>query len=133
MLRSTPAGVTHEQVRNYFRSHKLPLQHSCLGAGKCGRSEQAFAHVKGGRPRNCFRHVATDDSQKDVYPFKFEDMAAQRQLSEKGRDAARQLGSAFRSLGIPVGEIYTSKLNRAVENRQIADRKGSDADQRAHR
>ena len=59
-----------------------------------------------------FRHVATDDSQKDVYPFKFEDMAAQRQLSEKGRDEARQLGSALRSLGIPVGEIYTSKLNR---------------------
>ena len=66
-----------------------------------------------------FRHVATDDSQKDVYPFKFEDMAAQRQLSEKGRDAARQLGSALRSLGIPVGEIYTSRLNRGVETGKL--------------
>ena len=66
-----------------------------------------------------FRHVATDDSQKDVYPFKFEDMAAQRQLSEKGRDAARQLGSALRSLSIPVGEIYTSRLNRAVETGKL--------------
>ena len=66
-----------------------------------------------------FRHVATDDSQKDVYPFKFEDMAAQRQLSEKGRNAARQLGSALRNLGIPVGEIYTSKLNRAVETGKL--------------
>ena len=33
-----------------------------------------------------FRHGATDDSQKDVYPFKFDDMTAQRQLSEKGRN-----------------------------------------------
>jgi hypothetical protein len=32
-----------------------------------------------------FRHGATDDSQKDVYPFKFDDMTAQRQLNEKGR------------------------------------------------
>ena len=31
-----------------------------------------------------FRHGATDDSQKDVYPFKFDDMTAQRQLNEKG-------------------------------------------------
>ena len=66
-----------------------------------------------------FRHVATDDSQKDVYPFKFEDMAAQRQLSEKGRNAARQLGSALRSLSIPIGEIYTSRLNRAVETGKL--------------
>ncbi len=28
------------------------------------------------------RHVATDDSQKDVYPFVFDDMKKQRQLSE---------------------------------------------------
>ena len=39
-----------------------------------------------------FRHGATDDSQKDVYPFKFDDMTAQRQLSEKGRGMARELG-----------------------------------------
>ena len=62
-----------------------------------------------------FRHTATDDSQKDVYPFKFDDMSAQRQLSEKGRDAARQIGAALRDLAIPIGDIYTSRLNRAVE------------------
>ena len=66
-----------------------------------------------------FRHVATDDSQKDVYPFKFEDMAAQRQLSEKGRETARQLGTAMKQLGIPIGETYTSRLNRAVETGKL--------------
>lgn len=62
-----------------------------------------------------FRHTATDDSQKDVYPFKFDDMSAQRQLSDKGRDMARQIGTAIREQAIPIGDVYTSRLNRAVE------------------
>ena len=66
-----------------------------------------------------FRHGATDDSQKDVYPFKFDDMKAQRQLSEKGRETARQIGATLKLQGIPVGDVYTSKLNRAVETGQI--------------
>ena len=66
-----------------------------------------------------FRHGATDDSQKDVYPFKFDDMSAQRQLSEKGRDLARELGVALKKLAVPVGEVYTSRLNRAVETGKL--------------
>ncbi|WP_298882302.1 histidine phosphatase family protein [uncultured Bradyrhizobium sp.] len=62
-----------------------------------------------------FRHTATDDSQKDFYPFRFDDMSAQRQLSEKGRDMARQIGAAIKQLAIPIGEVYTSRLNRAIE------------------
>jgi phosphohistidine phosphatase SixA len=66
-----------------------------------------------------FRHGATDDSQKDIYPFHFDDMKAQRQLSEKGRDMARQIGAALKKLGIPIGEVYTSRLNRAVETGKL--------------
>jgi phosphohistidine phosphatase SixA len=66
-----------------------------------------------------FRHGATDDSQKDVYPFKFDDMTAQRQLSEKGRAMARELGAALSKLGVPIGEVYTSRLNRAVETGKL--------------
>ena len=70
-----------------------------------------------------FRHTATDDSQKDVYPFKFDDMSAQRQLSEKGRDMARQIGTAIKERAIPIGDIYTSRLNRAIEaGKLISDR-----------
>jgi phosphohistidine phosphatase SixA len=65
------------------------------------------------------RHVATDDSQKDIYPFKFDDMTAQRQLSEAGREVARQLGAAFKRIGVPIGEVYTSRLNRAVETGKL--------------
>jgi hypothetical protein len=74
-----------------------------------------LASLKQGGYVLVFRHTATDDSQKDVYPFKFDDMSAQRQLSEKGRDMARQIGTAIKELAIPIGDVYTSRLNRAIE------------------
>ena len=61
------------------------------------------------------RHGATDDSQKDVYPFVFDDMTKQRQLSDQGRKVARDMGTAIKTLGISIGQIYSSKLNRAIE------------------
>ena len=66
-----------------------------------------------------FRHGATDESQKDIYPFRFDDMKAQRQLSDKGRETARAIGASFKELGIPIGEVYTSRLNRAVETGKL--------------
>jgi phosphohistidine phosphatase SixA len=76
-----------------------------------------------------FRHGATDDSQKDIYPFNFDDMKAQRQLSTKGRDMARQIGTAIKKLGIPIGEIYTSRLNRAIETgKLLSDREVTPVD-----
>ena len=67
-----------------------------------------------------FRHGATDDSQKDVHPFKFDDMSAQRQLSDsrpQPRASAWRMRS--RDLGVPIGEVYTSRLNRAVETGKL--------------
>src|SRR3954464_14484151 len=80
-----------------------------------GDTPHLIASLKQGGYVLVFRHTATDDSQKDVYPFKFDDMSAQRQLSEKGRDMARQIGTAIKELAIPIGDVYTSKLNRAIE------------------
>ncbi len=82
-------------------------------------SRELVSALKAGGCVVVFRHGATDDSQKDVYPFNFDDMKAQRQLSEKGRDMARQIGAAIKKLGIPIGEIYTSRLNRAIETGKL--------------
>ncbi len=81
--------------------------------------DSLVASLKSGGYIIVFRHGATDDSQKDVYPFKFDDMSAQRQLNEKGRAVARDLGAALAKLGVPVGEVYTSRLNRAVETGRL--------------
>src|SRR6478752_262434 len=81
--------------------------------------DSAVAALKQGHLVIVFRHMATDDSQADIYPFRFDDMKAQRQLSDAGREAARRLGATLKALGIPLGEIYTSKLNRAVETGKL--------------
>jgi broad specificity phosphatase PhoE len=83
------------------------------------------------------RHVATDESQKDVHPFVFDDMRSQRQLSEHGRQVARDMGAAVRALRIPIGIVYTSQLYRAVEtgtlisNQAVVPRKPAPAAPRA--
>jgi broad specificity phosphatase PhoE len=102
----------------------MSLQSSAAGL------DALVSSLKGGGYVIVFRHVATGDSQKDVYPFKFDDMSAQRQLNEGGRDKARQIGAAFKKLGVPIGEIYTSRLNRAVETgRLLTGRDGSPVDE----
>jgi phosphohistidine phosphatase SixA len=82
-------------------------------------SRELVSALKQGGHVVVFRHGATDESQKDIYPLNFDDMKAQRQLSEKGRDTARQIGTAIKKLGIPIGEIYTSRLNRAIETGKL--------------
>ena len=66
------------------------------------------------------RHGATFPDQADTDPLNFENVAAQRNLNDKGKTLARAFGDAFRQVGIPVGKVYTSKYNRAYETAVIA-------------
>ena len=82
-------------------------------------ARELLSLLKNGNYVIIFRHGATDDGQKDIYPLKFDDMKAQRQLSEKGKETAHTIGVALKEQGIPVGVVYTSRLNRAVETGQL--------------
>jgi phosphohistidine phosphatase SixA len=62
-----------------------------------------------------FRHGATNRDQADTDPLNFDNTAKQRVLSEQGKRVGTQVGDAFKKLGIPLGKVYTSKFNRAVE------------------
>ena len=66
-----------------------------------------------------FRHGATNRDQADTDPLNFDNVAQQRLLSEIGKDVARQIGISFRTLGIPLGKVYTSRFNRAVETGRL--------------
>ena len=66
-----------------------------------------------------FRHGATNRNQADTDPLNFDDIAKQRLLSEQGKRVATQVGEAFKKLGIPLGKVYTSKFNRAVETGRL--------------
>ena len=66
-----------------------------------------------------FRHGATNRDQADTDPLHFDNIAQQRLLSEKGKEVAKQVGEAFKRLEIPLGRVYTSKFNRAVETGKL--------------
>ena len=66
------------------------------------------------------RHGATFPDQADTDPLNFDNIAAQRNLNDKGKALAQAFGSTLRRIGIPVGKVYTSKYNRAYETAVIA-------------
>ena len=70
------------------------------------------------------RHGATFPDQADTDPTNFDNIAAQRNLNDKGKALAKAFGDAIRQAGIPVGKVYTSKFNRAYETAVIAGFKG---------
>ena len=71
------------------------------------------------------RHGATDSTQTDVYPLDFTDPRKQRQLSDQGRESARQIGASLTRLGVPIGDVYSSRLTRATETARLVS--GKDA------
>src|SRR5579863_1570088 len=66
------------------------------------------------------RHGATDPDKADTDPLNFDNIAAQRNLNDKGKSLAKAFGDAVRLAGVPIGKVYTSKYNRAYETAVIA-------------
>jgi broad specificity phosphatase PhoE len=66
------------------------------------------------------RHGATFPDQADTDPLNFDNIAAQRNLNDKGKALAKAFGDAIRQAGIPIGQVFTSKYNRAYETAVIA-------------
>ena len=87
------------------------------GSAAADNTEQA---LRAGGLVIVVRHGATFADQADTDPLNFENIAAQRNLNDKGKTLAKAFGDALRQAGIPVGEVYTSKYNRAYETAVIA-------------
>src|ERR1700736_4649186 len=66
------------------------------------------------------RHGATFPDKADTDPLNFDNIAAQRNLNDKGKALAKAFGDALRQVGIPIGKVYTSNYNRAYETAVIA-------------
>ena len=67
-----------------------------------------------------FRHASTDFSQNDRSMKSYEDCASQRNLTDKGREEARRIGTHVKRLGIPIGEVYASPFCRTMETARLA-------------
>lgn len=66
-----------------------------------------------------FRHAATDLSTTDMTGDP-RDCSRQRNLNQKGRRQAREIGRAFRELDIPVGRVLASPFCRTRDTARLA-------------
>lgn len=66
------------------------------------------------------RHTSTDFSQDDAKMTSYEDCASQRNLTDKGREEARRIGSHIKRLGIPIGAVLASPFCRTMETARLA-------------
>ena len=66
------------------------------------------------------RHASTDFSQNDSRMKSYEDCASQRNLTEKGRQEAREIGGHVKRLRIPIGEVLASPFCRTMETARLA-------------
>ena len=78
-------------------------------------TRQLVQSLRAGGYNIVVRHGATFSNQADTDPYNFDDIARQRNLNDKGKELATAFGNAIRRVGVPVGEVYTSKFNRAYE------------------
>jgi len=77
------------------------------------------------------RHMSTDSFVPEAGAHDDRDCASQRNLDERGRQEARDVGAAFESLGIPVGLVLTSPYCRCVETGKLAFGKGTRSEELA--
>jgi phosphohistidine phosphatase SixA len=66
------------------------------------------------------RHATTTPGVGDPPGFRPGDCPTQRNLTEAGRDEARRVGAAFRSRGIPIGRVLSSRWCRCLETARLA-------------
>jgi phosphohistidine phosphatase SixA len=66
------------------------------------------------------RHAATDRSKEDAGVVDLEDCSTQRNLTDVGREQAREIGRGFRALEIPIGEVRSSEYCRTRETAELA-------------
>src|SRR5438105_3119330 len=65
------------------------------------------------------RHGATHADQADTDPLNLDNVAKQRQLNDKGRADARALGDVLKRAGVPIGKVYASRFQRAIETARL--------------
>lgn len=81
---------------------------------------QALRLLRAGGNVLFFRHAKTEMLAKDGDGTDWDDCSWQRNLSPMGREAAREMGEAFRLLEIPVGEVLSSPYCRCMDTAQLA-------------
>jgi len=81
--------------------------------------EEILTTLRAGGHVLVLRHGATHTDQADTDPLNLDNVAKQRQLNDKGRADARALGDALKRAGVPIGKVYSSRFQRAIETARL--------------
>lgn len=81
---------------------------------------QLMKTLKAGDNVILVRHGATYTNQADTDPLHLDNVAAQRTLNDKGVALAKGFGEALRAARLPIGNVYTSKFDRAYQTAALA-------------
>ena len=98
----------------------LILLTGCAGTGKSFNQDQLLTSLQEGGYIIFFRHAMTDHSVKDSESADLGNCDKQRNLSDEGRQQAKNIGHSFQELGIPVGDVITSQYCRCIDTANIA-------------
>lgn len=113
-------GLLQTSYAQQFQPVPAPAAgRSALPARAIGGAELLSELRKGGYVIY-FRHTATDFSRDDTRSKSDDDCGNQRPLTGQGRSDARQVGAAFKKLGIPVGPVLASPRCRTRETAMLA-------------
>jgi phosphohistidine phosphatase SixA len=67
-----------------------------------------------------FRHAASNQAASGTDRANLDQCETQRNLTEEGRRQAREIGAAFKTLGIPVGAVLASPFCRCRDTASLA-------------
>jgi broad specificity phosphatase PhoE len=102
------------------RMHIILLVLALLFPASVAADEAVWALLRGGGQVVLMRHATTTPGVGDPPGFRLEECATQRNLSDACRDEARRVGAAFRSRGVSVGRVLSSRWCRCLETARLA-------------
>lgn len=123
MQRRKTCALQNLRLRDNPRTMRNPLLaflllFACAAAAQVDPS--IVAKLREGGLVLYMRHSSTDFSQNDSAMKGYEDCAHQRNLTDKGRAEAREIGANVKRLGIPLGEVLASPFCRTMETARLA-------------
>ena len=91
----------------------------CVAPAAADDASPLWAALRAGGHVALMRHAATTGGAGDPPGFRLDDCATQRNLSDEGRAEARRLGGRFRSEGVRVGKVLSSRWCRCRETADL--------------
>lgn len=83
-------------------------------------NDEVWSELKAGGRVILMRHAITTPGTGDPQGMRLDDCTTQRNLTDQGRQHARQIGDAFRARGVQVERVLSSPWCRCLETARLA-------------